>query len=82
MGVDPRQAITFAPLEWGWATMFRSRDPYSNFQDAFYFTPWIDVPQSSHLIGARLCFEVVSVSLLPGFEGVFGVTNTLEVTFR
>ena len=73
--IDP---LAVAPIAWGWATMFISRNPRSNFEDGYCYTPWIDIPRLADLIGARLHFEVLTVNLNQGVVGIVGISNSLE----
>ena len=82
ISIDPTDPVAFLPVLWGWLPFMIGRDTFNTLADAFAFTPWVDVPQSSVLIGAKLHFEVLVVIVAPGNERIRSVTNSLEITLR
>jgi hypothetical protein len=82
MNINLMDPVSRLPIEWGMFGQFQVRDPHTLEVDAFQFTPWIPVPQSSELIGARLHFEVLSVALCAYGTGISSISNSIEIVLR
>jgi hypothetical protein len=80
--VDPLDPLATLPLALGWTGFFYARYSNSNLAEAFAWTPWLDIPQSAALIGVRLHFEVLTVSVRAGLEGVVSKTNSIEMVLQ
>ena len=82
IAIDLNSPVCWLPVLWGWLPNFVRRDGWSNLTDAYAWTSWIDVPQSTSLIDARLHFEVLTLGITQAGPFVGTVTNSLDICLK